>query len=100
MTRSESFWSRGRRARWASAFASALGFAATFAASSARAQQQTFHLDRIEVAGAPDDGIAIMRPYTRQNTIFYGQLALGYSLNPLKMTTITSDRGTLARSKV
>jgi outer membrane protein OmpA-like peptidoglycan-associated protein len=69
-----------------------------FAAREAHAQQQTFHLDRVEVAGSPDDGLVLFRPYTRQNTIFFGQFALGYSLNPLRTSDITGDRGTLNRS--
>ena len=65
----------------------------------AAAQQKTFHLDRLEVPGSPDDGFVLFRPYTRQNTIFFAQLALGYSLRPLHTTNITGDRGTLSRSK-
>src|SRR6476646_4897615 len=68
------------------------------AASPAAAQQKTFHLDRLEVPGSPDDGFVLFRPYTRQNTIFFAQMALGYSLRPLHTTNITSDRGTLSRS--
>ena len=57
----------------------------------ASAQQQTFHLDRLEVPGAPDDGVAIFRPVTKDEAIFYGQLALGLSINPLRMNNITND---------
>jgi outer membrane protein OmpA-like peptidoglycan-associated protein len=64
----------------------------------ARAQQTTFHLDRVEVPGSPDDGFVLFRPYTRQNTIFFGQLALGYSLNPLHTSDVTNNAGTLAAS--
>jgi outer membrane protein OmpA-like peptidoglycan-associated protein len=66
--------------------------------STARAQQQTFHLDRVEVPGSPDDGFVLARPYTRQSSIFFAQLALGYSLNPLHTNDITSDQATTARS--
>jgi len=33
------------------------------AAGTARAQQQTFYLDRIQISGAPDDGVVVWRPY-------------------------------------
>src|SRR4051812_45610683 len=65
----------------------------------ALAQQKTFHLDRLEMPGAPDDGIAIFRPVTNQRTIFYGQLGIGYELRPLRTSTITSDAETLRRSR-
>ena len=78
----------------------ALAFApAALAASGASAQQKTFHLDRLEMPGAPDDGVAIFRPVTNQRTIFFGQLGLGYQMRPLRTGTITSDRSTIDRSK-
>jgi outer membrane protein OmpA-like peptidoglycan-associated protein len=61
--------------------------AGLLAAAPAVAQQPTFHLDRLEMPGAPDDGMVLFRPVTQQNIIVYGQLGLGYSLNPLR----TSD---------
>jgi outer membrane protein OmpA-like peptidoglycan-associated protein len=64
----------------------------------AGAQVPTFHLDRLEVWGAPDDGIALFRPVTNDKTIFFGQLALGYSLNPLHTTNITSNVPVLGAS--
>ena len=67
-------------------------------ARNAHAQAKTFHLDRLEMPGAPDDGIALFRPVTNQRNIFYGQLALGYSLRPLKVRNITSDTSVLART--
>jgi OOP family OmpA-OmpF porin len=66
--------------------------------SAAEAQQQTFHLDRVEVPGSPDDGFVLFRPYTRQSTIFFAQMALGYSLNPLHTNDITNDKQTLSQS--
>ena len=65
----------------------------------AAAQQRTFHLDRLEVPGAPDDGVAVFRPVTNQRAILYGQLALGYSFRPLRVSTITTDRTTRLASK-
>lgn len=79
--------------------AAALGVAAFLSAGApAEAQQTTFHLDRLEVPGAPDDGAVLFRPVTKEQGILFGQLALGYSLNPLHTSSITTDRGTLLRS--
>ena len=50
---------------------------------SAKAQQSTLHLDRLEVPGSPEDGLVLYRPVTQPKPIFFGQLALGYSRNPL-----------------
>ena len=77
----------------------AVATAALAGASSAQAQTKTFHLDRLEMPGAPDDGIALFRPVQNQRNIFYGQLALGYSLRPLKVRNITSDTSVLARTQ-
>jgi len=68
------------------------------AASTAEAQTKTFHLDRLEIPGAPDDGIAIFRPATDQRNIVYGQMALGYSLRPLRVRNITTDPAVLNRT--
>ncbi len=82
--------------------AAGLGVAAFCAvgayAGGAAAQQRTFKLDRLEVPGAPDDGVAVFRPVTNQRAILYGQLALGYSYRPLRTSTITTDKATKARS--
>jgi OOP family OmpA-OmpF porin len=64
----------------------------------ADAQQQTFHLDRLEVPGAPDDGVVLFRPVTKTDSIFYAQLALGYSLNPLRTDNITNQQSVLRNS--
>ncbi len=56
-----------------------LGAAAALSAETAAAQQKTFHLDRLEMPGAPDDGVVLFRPVTNQRTIFFGQLGIGYS---------------------
>ena len=75
----------------------ALGAALLFPAA-ASAQQSTFHLDRIEVPGAPDDGVAIFRPVTQQRTIVYGQFGLGYQVNPLRTSSIINDSTVQKRS--
>jgi OmpA-OmpF porin, OOP family len=78
----------------------ALSFApAALLASTANAQQKTFHLDRLEMPGAPDDGITLFRPVTNQRTIFFGQLGVGYQWRPLRTSTVTTDQATLNRSE-
>ena len=81
-----------------SAVVAAAALAGASAPRDAVAQTKTFHLDRLEVPGAPDDGIALFRPQNNPRNIFYGQLAIGYSLRPLKVRNITSDTAVLART--
>jgi len=76
----------------------AFGAALTFFPVAAQAQQTTFHLDRLEVPGAPDDGVAIFRPVTQQRTIVYGQLGIGYQLYPLRTSTVIDDAAVQKRS--
>jgi len=76
----------------------AVALAAASAPREAAAQVRTFHLDRLEVPGGPDDGIALFRPVVNPRNIFYGQLAIGYSLRPLKVRNITTDTSVLART--
>ncbi len=64
----------------------------------ADAQQQTFHLDRLEVPGAPDDGVVLFRPVTKDESIFYAQLGLGLSINPLRTNNITNFQPALHAS--
>jgi outer membrane protein OmpA-like peptidoglycan-associated protein len=96
---------RQRRGRAASARSGLAGLAAALsfglvalAPEVADAQQQTFHLDRLEVPGAPDDGVAIFRPETLPENSFYAQLALGFALNPLRTTNITNFQPALRAS--
>ena len=70
------------------------------APSAARAQQKTFHLDRLEIPGAPQDGFAIFRPETPQRTEVYGQFAMGYSLDPLRTRNITTDKTVIRNSSL
>ncbi len=90
----------GRRGRQPRILALALGFfgAAALAPLSAQAQQATFHLDRLEVPGAPDDGLTLFRPVTQQRPTFFAQLGLGYSFNPLLTKTLTSDAPSIRAS--
>jgi OOP family OmpA-OmpF porin len=82
--------------KWAATILASSG--ALFAARSADAQQHTFHLDRLEVPGAPDDGLVLFRPVTNKEPIFYAQLGLGFALNPLRMSNIINKPATLSVS--
>jgi outer membrane protein OmpA-like peptidoglycan-associated protein len=64
----------------------------------ADAQQPTFHLDRLEVPGSPEDGLILFRPDTHKGAIVYGQLGVGFSLNPLREGNIANDPATLKNS--
>src|SRR5690349_16668044 len=65
----------------------------------ARAQQKTLYLDRLTVGGAPDDGIAIWRPYEAPRSRFFAQTGLGFTLNPLRIRTITPPGGSTAQRR-
>jgi len=67
-------------------------------AAPAAAQQQTFHLDRLEVPGAPDDGAVMFRPVTQPNAVFYAQFGLGLAVDPLRTGNITNDPSALQAS--
>jgi outer membrane protein OmpA-like peptidoglycan-associated protein len=62
---------------------------AMFMARPSEAQQPTFHLDRLEVPGSPDDGAALFRPTTNELNIIYAQLGVGLAVNPLRTSDIT-----------
>jgi outer membrane protein OmpA-like peptidoglycan-associated protein len=62
----------------------------------AAAQQPTFHLDRLEVPGAPNDGVVLFRPVTKEHAIVYAQLALGLAINPLRTDNITNYQPALS----
>ena len=80
------------------AVAAVAGGCVALAPELADAQQQTFHLDRLEVPGAPDDGVALFRPVTQSETIFYAQLGIGLSINPLRTSNITNFEPALKAS--
>jgi OOP family OmpA-OmpF porin len=56
----------------------------------ANAQQQTFHLDRLEVPGGPDDGLVLFRPATQEKPTFYAQLGLALAVDPLRTQNISN----------
>jgi OmpA-OmpF porin, OOP family len=59
----------------------------------AAAQSRTFYLDRIFMAGAPDDGIGVWRPHMGETTRFYGQFALGLASQPFRVENEIADVG-------
>ncbi len=59
----------------------------------ASAQDSTFHLDRLQVGGAPDDGIAVWRPEMHERERFYGQLTLGFDYNAFRIENHIQDDG-------
>jgi outer membrane protein OmpA-like peptidoglycan-associated protein len=77
-------WSRFRGPLAAAALAG-------LAPSTALAQDQTFYLDRLRMAGAPEDGIGVWRPHLGEETRFFGQLGLGVSVHPLRNDNYVDD---------
>ncbi len=62
------------------------------AAVTAQAQDAgSFYLDRAQIAGGPDDPFMTWRPFFSDKTRFYGSATLGYSLNPLRASSLTED---------
>ena len=76
----------------------ALAAAASLSSENAFAQTRTFHLDRLQPYGAPEDTLFVTRPFATSRTTAYLQVGAGYSLNPLRTSNIVSDTNTLARS--
>lgn len=64
--------------------------AALFPAA-ASAQVTTFNVDRLYMAGAPDDGVGIWRPEMGGSTRLFGQFGLGLSINPLRTDNFVDD---------
>jgi outer membrane protein OmpA-like peptidoglycan-associated protein len=85
----ETVTGRSRLARTMVAALSALGLLASPAV--ARAQQSTFYLDRLFMAGAPDDGIGVWRPQMGEKTRFYGQLGFGFGFEPFRLENEIKD---------
>jgi len=57
----------------------------------ARAQQNLFYLDRLQISGAPNDGFAVFRPKMHDETRYYAMAALGFTYNPLRRDTVTNS---------
>src|SRR5689334_3254262 len=62
----------------------ALAAAVLTAVPAAASAQTTFAVDRLIMAGAPGDGIAVWRPDVAEKSRFFGQLGLGLAVNPLR----------------
>ena len=43
------------------------------------------YLDRLSIGGAPEDAIGMWRPYWNPKTRFFGQLGMGFALNPFRV---------------
>ncbi|WP_438036041.1 OmpA family protein [Sorangium sp. So ce204] len=61
------------------------------------AQTRTFYLDRLYMAGAPDDSIALWRPQVAPETRFFGQFGLGLGLNPFRVENMLNDEQAAGR---
>ncbi|MFO0593246.1 MAG: OmpA family protein [Polyangiaceae bacterium] len=68
--------------KWA--FGAAAAAVVALAPAAASAQNTTFYLDRLYMAGSPGDGIGVWRPEVSDKTRFFGQLGLGFSLDPFR----------------
>jgi len=68
--------------KWA--LGAAMTAAVVLAPAVAQAQASTFYLDRLYMAGGPADGIGVWRPEVGDKTRFFGQLGLGFALNPFR----------------
>ncbi|MGK3964789.1 OmpA family protein [Sorangium sp. So ce118] len=63
----------------------------------ASAQVRTFYLDRLYMAGAPEDSIALWRPQVAPQTRFFGQFGLGFGLNPFRVENMLNDERSAER---
>lgn len=79
---------RSRVARRIATALSALALLAPLASVTspgvARAQTRAFYLDRLFMAGAPDDAIGVWRPHMGERTRFFGQLGFGFGFEPFR----------------
>jgi outer membrane protein OmpA-like peptidoglycan-associated protein len=64
----------------------------------ASAQNANFYLDRLVVAGGPDDGVGVWRPQVSNKLRFYGQFGLGFALNPFRTENMLENQA--ARSQL
>ncbi len=54
------------------------------------------YLDRLFIGGAPEDAIGLWRPYWNPKTRFFGQLGMGFALNPFRIENHRDDPGVAA----
>jgi outer membrane protein OmpA-like peptidoglycan-associated protein len=70
--------------------------ASTLGEKAAQAQDAgAFYLDRAQLSGAPDDPFMTWRPVFHEKARFYGTGSLGYSLNPLRISTLTNNQAAI-----
>lgn len=84
--------SRARARGVARALAVGLGLCAALSAKSAAAQEKSFYLDRLFMAGAPDDAIGTWRPQMGETTRFFGQHGYGFAYEPFRVENELADR--------
>jgi OmpA-OmpF porin, OOP family len=53
--------------------------------------QRAFYLDRVQIGGAPDDGLVTRRPYMSPQTRIYGSTTLGYVVDALRASTVAAS---------
>ncbi|AKT39757.1 OmpA family protein [Chondromyces crocatus] len=82
--------SRQRRG-WARRSVALVVAATALAPAVATAQDRTFYLDRLRIGGAPEDGLGVWRPEMGKQTRIFGQLGMGFSLNPLRTDNYVDD---------
>ncbi len=80
---------RSRKVRWGCS--ALLGLAALAAPAAASAQTNSFYLDRLFMAGAPDDAIGLWRPQMGQKTRFYFQLGAGFGYEPFRVENMLAN---------
>jgi OmpA-OmpF porin, OOP family len=71
--------------------ATAVASALLLAPAVAEAQSTTMYLDRLFIGGAPEDAIGLWRPYWHPKTRFFGQLGMGFALNPFRIANHRDD---------
>lgn len=79
------------------ALAAAAGGALFLGVLPANAQVTTFYLDRLYMAAAPDDAIALWRPRMAPETRFFGQFGFGFGLNPFRSENMLVDDNAASR---
>ncbi|MBK9261746.1 MAG: OmpA family protein [Polyangiaceae bacterium] len=83
---------RATKRRGLLALASTAIAAALFVAPNvAKAQTTTMYLDRLFIGGAPEDAVGLWRPYWNPKTRFFGQLGMGFALNPFRVENHRED---------
>jgi OmpA-OmpF porin, OOP family len=75
----------------AAACSAALFAAVSLTSAEADAQVSTMYLDRLFIGGAPEDAIGLWRPHFNPQTRFFGQLGMGFGLNPFRIENHADD---------